>query len=114
MADNKTLLFSYGHEHSNGDECWADYSKYFYNQETDEIIEEYTDGWMGEKSTNIITKDEFLKIVDKIQEEYKSYREDPYYYRDNHISYYEIYTDFSDDNREMINNNEEKDFEPEL
>ena len=43
-----------------------------------------------------------------VQKGAEDYQKAPYDYRDWHRSYYEIYTDFSDDNRKMLNDISEK------
>lgn len=103
----KIEIFSYSHNHKNGDQCWEDYYKYLYCPETNEITQKFSCGWTMEDKITVISKDTFLEIVDKVQKNAKDYQKARINGYDWHGNHYEIFTNFSDINRKMMENYEE-------
>ena len=103
----QTEIFSYSYNHKNGDQCWEDYFKYLYCPETNEIKQKFSCGWTMEDKTTIISKDTFLEIVDKVQKNVKDYQKARTNGRDWYGNYYEIFTDLSNNDREIVENYEE-------
>ena len=95
-------LFSYTYTHENGDQCWKDSVKYYYHPDTKEITKEFTDGYDLITHVSIVSKNEFLKEVDDVQEIAKEYKDARKNGEDWIGNYYEILTNHFD--REMINN----------
>lgn len=103
MADAlRTKLFRYTHTHKNEDQCWEDNVTFFYHPDTKEITKEFTDGYDLITHVSIVSKNEFLKEVDDVQEIAKEYKDARKNGEDWTSNYYKIFINNFD--REMINN----------